>query len=168
VAGTARYTAVLDANVLFPAFLRDVLLSSAHADMYSARWSEEIEREWKTNLVATYPGAQAAVDETAQAIRDAIPDAMVSGYEHVTGRIPLKIREDGGHSGMKREFSNEIRGSRKIVPTICRRARTHGLWLIRAAEGPGGPASRRRSARCASPRSSGRSQARPSDSLPTD
>ena len=37
MAGSARYTAILDANVLYPLLMRDVLLSLAHADLYSAR-----------------------------------------------------------------------------------------------------------------------------------
>ncbi|MFW2356067.1 hypothetical protein [Hydrogenophaga sp.] len=46
MAGSSRYTAVLDANVLYPALLRDVLLSLAHADLYSAKWTPHIRAEW--------------------------------------------------------------------------------------------------------------------------
>ena len=46
MAGSAQYTAVLDANVLYPAMLRDVLLSLADADLYSAKWSVHIRDEW--------------------------------------------------------------------------------------------------------------------------
>jgi hypothetical protein len=46
VARSARYTAVLDANVLYPALLRDVLLSLADTDFYSAKWSVHIRDEW--------------------------------------------------------------------------------------------------------------------------
>ena len=42
MAVSARYTAVLDACVLYPRLLRDVLLSLAPADLYTARWTEEI------------------------------------------------------------------------------------------------------------------------------
>ena len=45
MAGSARYTAILDASVLYPLLMRDVLLSLAHADLYSARWSADIQRE---------------------------------------------------------------------------------------------------------------------------
>ena len=41
MAGSARYTVVLDANLLYPALLRDVLLSLAHADLYSAKWAHQ-------------------------------------------------------------------------------------------------------------------------------
>ncbi len=36
MAGSARYTAILDANALYPALVRNLLLSLAHADLYSA------------------------------------------------------------------------------------------------------------------------------------
>lgn len=94
MAGTTRYTAVLDANVLFPRFLRDVLLSLAHADMYSARWSEDIEREWKGNLAAKYGTAWEAIEATAAAMREAVPDCMVSGYEHLIPSIQLPDKGD--------------------------------------------------------------------------
>lgn len=42
---SGRYTAVLDACVLFSRLQRDVLLSLAHADLYTARWTQEIENE---------------------------------------------------------------------------------------------------------------------------
>ncbi|WP_291851688.1 hypothetical protein [Accumulibacter sp.] len=43
MAGSARYTAILDANVLYPATLRDLLLSLARDGLYHARWTERIE-----------------------------------------------------------------------------------------------------------------------------
>jgi len=40
------YTALLDANVLYPAPVRDVLLQLAVTDRYRARWSADIHSEW--------------------------------------------------------------------------------------------------------------------------
>lgn len=39
MAGLYRYTAVLDACVLYPAPLRDLLLSLAAEDVFGARWT---------------------------------------------------------------------------------------------------------------------------------
>lgn len=55
MAGSSRYTAVLDANVLYPALLRDVLLSLADADLYSAKWSVHIRDEWMRSLLRDRP-----------------------------------------------------------------------------------------------------------------
>jgi hypothetical protein len=46
VAGSARYTAILDANVLYPQLIRDTLLSLAVERLYHARWSATIHAEW--------------------------------------------------------------------------------------------------------------------------
>jgi spore maturation protein SpmA len=56
MAGTPRYTAVLDANVLYLDLLRDILMSLAMAVLYSAKWSEHIHQEWMSNLKANRLG----------------------------------------------------------------------------------------------------------------
>jgi hypothetical protein len=45
------FQAVLDANVLLPAPLRDTLLRLAEAELYVPRWSERILDEVAKNLV---------------------------------------------------------------------------------------------------------------------
>jgi hypothetical protein len=40
-------TAVLDANVLYPAPLRDFLLWAAKARFFLPIWSDEIQKEWE-------------------------------------------------------------------------------------------------------------------------
>jgi hypothetical protein len=55
MAGYYRYTALLDACVLFPAPLRDLLMSLADEGMYGARWSAQIHDEWIRNLIAKRP-----------------------------------------------------------------------------------------------------------------
>ena len=83
MAGSARYTAILDANVLYPQLMRDVLLSLAHADLYSARWSADIEREWIDALTANFPKQADKIARTAALMRQAIPDCLVTEYESV-------------------------------------------------------------------------------------
>ena len=55
MAGSARYTAVLDANTLYPAPVRDLLLSLAVDGLYHARWTNRIHEEWTRNLVLKRP-----------------------------------------------------------------------------------------------------------------
>jgi predicted nucleic acid-binding protein len=47
--------AVLDANVLYSAFLRDVLLQLSAANLFLPYWSERIHEEWTRNLLAHRP-----------------------------------------------------------------------------------------------------------------
>lgn len=41
-----RYTALLDANVLYSAPVRDLFMQLAVSDVFRARWTEDIHREW--------------------------------------------------------------------------------------------------------------------------
>jgi predicted nucleic acid-binding protein len=81
MAGASRYTALLDANVLFGKLQCDALLSLAHADLYAAKWSADIQREWLVARLAKFPGTEQANLAKAQAMCEAIPDCMVTGYE---------------------------------------------------------------------------------------
>jgi predicted nucleic acid-binding protein len=94
VAGSAQYTAVLDANVLYPALLRNVLLSLADADLYSAKWSVHIRDEWTRSLLRNKPGMEAQISAAARAMEEAIPDCLVSGYEHLIEGLQLPDPED--------------------------------------------------------------------------
>ncbi|WP_369654643.1 hypothetical protein [Variovorax sp. V213] len=62
---------MLDANVLYPALLRDVLLSLADADLYSAKWSVHIRDEWTSSLLRDRPGMGVRIAAAAQAMEDA-------------------------------------------------------------------------------------------------
>jgi predicted nucleic acid-binding protein len=94
VAGSARYTAVLDANVLYPALLRDLLLSLADADLYSAKWSAHIRDEWTRSRLRDGRGHTAQIAAAAQAMEEAIPDCLVSGYEHLIEGLSLPDPDD--------------------------------------------------------------------------
>lgn len=121
MAGSARYTAVLDANVLYPALLRDVLLSLAHADLYSAKWSAHIRDEWTRALLREKPEKAAQIEAAAQAMEEAIPDCLVTGYEHLIEGLNLPDPDDrhvlaaaiAGHADAiitwnGKDFPNEI------------------------------------------------------------
>lgn len=47
---------VLDACVLYPASLRDLLLTLAVFDAYAVAWTEEILEEVRRNVIADHPG----------------------------------------------------------------------------------------------------------------
>ena len=47
----SSFGAVLDANVLYPASLRDVLLHAAAAGLYRPHFTDEILEEMRRNLV---------------------------------------------------------------------------------------------------------------------
>ena len=91
---SGRYTAVLDACVLFSRLQRDVLLSLAHADLYTARWTQEIEREWASSLVEKYPDAAEKIPLLVEHMREAIPDCLIVDYAPLIASIQLPDESD--------------------------------------------------------------------------
>ena len=69
---------VLDACVLYPPSLRDLLLTLAALDAFDVRWSDEILDEVTRNVVADHPDIDAArfVEHTIGAMRRAFPAAL--------------------------------------------------------------------------------------------
>lgn len=80
---------VLDACVLYPASLRDLLLTIAALDAYDVAWTEEILEEVRRNVVADHPGIDPDrfTIHTLGAMRSAFPDALVAGYDHLTATL---------------------------------------------------------------------------------
>ena len=91
---SGRYTAVLDACVLFSRLQRDVLLSLAHADLYTARWTQDIEREWASSLVKKYPDAADKIPRLVEHMREAIPDCLIVDYAPLITSIQLPDERD--------------------------------------------------------------------------
>lgn len=76
--------AVLDANVIYPAFLRDVLLRLAASSLYLPRWTERIHDEWMRNVIRNRPDLSPAALTRIRAAMDAhFPGALVTGYERL-------------------------------------------------------------------------------------
>jgi len=71
---------VLDANVLYPPSLRDLLHTLAALDAFDVRWSDEILDEVTRNVVEDTPGIDPVqfVEHTIGSMRRAFPDASVS------------------------------------------------------------------------------------------
>jgi predicted nucleic acid-binding protein len=88
MAGSARYTAILDANVLYPATLRDLLLSLARDGLYHARWSERIQDEWVRSLLERRPELEeAALRRTCELMAKAVPDSVVQGWQRIEASV---------------------------------------------------------------------------------
>jgi len=80
-----RLTALLDANVLYPAGVRDLLLRLALADLFRAKWTVAIEDEWIRNLQAHRPDISPERLERLKHLMHAhVRDAIVDGYQTLT------------------------------------------------------------------------------------
>lgn len=78
MAGHARFTAVLDACVLYPVSVADALISLAVAGLYAAKWTVAIEDEWVRNLELKRPELQGRLGHRRDDMRTAVPDWEVS------------------------------------------------------------------------------------------
>jgi hypothetical protein len=74
MAGHARYTALLDACVLFPLAMTNALLSLATAGFFAAKWTVRIEDEWIRSLEKQRPDLVGKLGIRRDSMRDAIPD----------------------------------------------------------------------------------------------
>lgn len=85
-----RYTALLDANVLYPAPLRDVFLQLAVTDIFRAKWSADIHREWIEALLRNEPHRdRTALERTRRLMDQATRDSLVVGYESLIPTLSL-------------------------------------------------------------------------------
>ena len=83
-------TALLDANVLYSAGLRDFLLRLAGQYLYAPLWSADIHAEWIRSVLADRPDLTADVLERTRAVMDRhFPDAVVTGYSARTAGLDL-------------------------------------------------------------------------------
>jgi hypothetical protein len=79
-----------DANVLYPAPLRDLLIRLAQTDLVRARWTERILDECFDNLASNRPDLEPSrLARTRALINDAVRDAVVAGYEPLIERLLL-------------------------------------------------------------------------------
>jgi len=91
----ANFTAVFDACVLYPAPLRDLLLSVAITEQFRARWTAEIHREWSRNLLKQRPDLQeTAIERTVDLMNQAVPDCLVENYEGLIDSLQLPDPND--------------------------------------------------------------------------
>ena len=95
MAGSSHYIVVLDACVLYPAPLRDFLLSLAAAGVFRARWTHLIQDEWMRNLLANRPDLQAgALRRTVATMNDAIADCLIEKFEFMVDSLTLPDPDD--------------------------------------------------------------------------
>ncbi len=91
----SHYAALLDANVLYPAPLRDLLLQLAVTDIFKAHWSADIHREWIEALLRNEPHRdRAALERTRDLMDKATRDSVITGYESLVPSIELPDPDD--------------------------------------------------------------------------
>jgi predicted nucleic acid-binding protein len=105
------FVALLDANVLYPVWLRDALLRVAETEVFQVRWSEQILREAARNIKANRPDLDpAGIDGSFDDMRQSFDDAMVTGYQAL---IPVM----SNHSKDRHVLAAAIVGRADVIVT---------------------------------------------------
>jgi hypothetical protein len=80
---------VLDACVLYPVVLRDLLLTLATLDAFEPRWTDAILDEMTRNVLADHPSIDPARFDARSvgAMRRTFPAASIEGYEHLIDQM---------------------------------------------------------------------------------
>ncbi|OYY78994.1 MAG: hypothetical protein B7Y43_03740 [Sphingomonas sp. 28-62-20] len=85
-----RYSAMLDANVLHPAFLRGAMLWFASERLFRPVWSADILIEWRRSVQRRHPDMiDEKLDQLEAIMREQFPDAIVEGYGPIASILDL-------------------------------------------------------------------------------
>jgi len=91
----SQYTALLDANVLYPAPMRDLLLQLAVTDLFRAKWTADIHEEWINALMRNQPHRdRKALERTRDLMDQATRDALITNYKQLIGGLTLPDEGD--------------------------------------------------------------------------
>lgn len=90
-----KFTIVLDACVLYPAPIRDLLLSLEAEGLFIVKWSDIIQNEWVRNLLANRSDLKKEqLIQTVIVMNLAFPDANVENFEVFLSGINLRDKDD--------------------------------------------------------------------------
>lgn len=87
--------AVLDANVLYPATLRSLLIDLAVLRAYEAHWTALIQQEWQRNLLKNRPELEPQkLRKVEELMNKALPTALIPDCEAASEDVKLPDHDD--------------------------------------------------------------------------
>lgn len=109
----AAFIALYDANVLYPAELRNLLMHLALIGLFRAKWSADIHEEWMSNLLKNRSDlTRAQVERTRMLMDKHAVDALVSGYEDLIPDLQLPDPDD------RHVLAAAIHGGADVIVTL--------------------------------------------------
>ena len=109
----AAFTALYDANVLYPAPLRDLLMHLALTDLFRAKWSNAIHEEWIRNLLENRPDLRREqLERTRDLMNRGVRDALVTNFEDLIPVLELPDADD------RHVLAAAIRGRADVIVTF--------------------------------------------------
>ncbi len=89
------FTVVYDANVLYPAALRDLLIRFGMTGVVRVKWSEEILDEVFGNILVNRPDLTIGqLERTRDLMNLAVRDVRVDGYQALVGSLEMPDLDD--------------------------------------------------------------------------
>ena len=92
----SRFSVLYDANILYPATLRDSFLRLALSGLFQAYWTKDINDEWITALLRNE--GDKFTREQLEFVRGLmnrhVPHAIITGYTHLIAGLHLPDRDD--------------------------------------------------------------------------
>lgn len=77
-----QFIVVLDACVLYPAPVRDLLLQLASKGVFQAKWTQHIQNEWINSLLKNRPElSRIKLEQTCTIMNESILDSIVEDYQ---------------------------------------------------------------------------------------
>ena len=104
-------TAGYDANVLYPASLRDLLIRLGQTGLVRARWTERILDEMTHAILRTQPHLARLLRRTRHLMNEAIPNVLVGDYESLIPDLRLP------DTGDRHVLAAAIRAKAEIIVT---------------------------------------------------
>jgi len=90
-----NFVVVYDANILYSAFLRDLMMRLALTNMYRAKWTDRINDEWSRNLLSNRPDLDPQkISGVVDLMNNAVQDCIVGDYEKIEDIVELPDKND--------------------------------------------------------------------------
>lgn len=109
------FVVVLDANVLYPFRMRDILFTFAQQGLFRPRFTTEIIDEWTRSLIADKPKLEASVRRQAKIVAEVFDECFVDGYKPLIEGLNLPDADD------RHVLAAAIKCSAQIIVTENRR-----------------------------------------------
>lgn len=110
---SSNFIVVLDANVLFPAPIRDLLMNLACEGLFQPKWTKNIHEEWILNLLDKRPDLlRHQLMNAVDAMNESFPDANVLGFESLIDGLTLPDDND------RHVFAAAVRSKSEVIVTF--------------------------------------------------
>lgn len=90
---SVRFTCILDTNVIYPLWTRDLLMWFAFYELYTPKWSKNIFSEW-IEVMKSKGVSEEEAYKRSNTMNQAFPDALVENYEPLIKTLDLPDMDD--------------------------------------------------------------------------